>query len=259
MCVCVCVFNERFDALRKMSNLLTPTILLLREGTDTSQGVPQIVSNINACAAVVDTIRTTLGPRGMDKLIYGGSGEPTISNDGATIMRLLEIVHPAAQTLVDIARSQDEQVGDGTTSVVVLAGELLQQAKEFVEENVAPNLIVRGFRTACDLARAKVCFGNISSFCCTDDGLLQVEELAVRVDTQDPAKMREMLELFAGTSMNSKLIAGAKVLSVLSPRVLCPHETVGVLFQDGGGRGAPPRCRRQQRHDWREEGEGGQS
>jgi T-complex protein 1 subunit eta len=126
----------------------------------------------------------------MDKLIYsdqGGNykkkrkresvnglfvGEPTISNDGATIMRLLDIVHPAAQTLVDIARSQDEQVGDGTTSVVVLAGEFLQQSKEFVEENVAPNLIIRGFRTACNLARAKI------------------EELAVKVDTQDPVKVQ---------------------------------------------------------------------
>lgn len=87
----------------------------------------------------------------------------------------------------------EQEVGDGTTSVVVLAGELLQQSKEFVEENVAPNLIVKGFRTACELAKAKV------------------DELAVKVDTSNPAKMREMLELFAGTSMNSKLIAGTKV------------------------------------------------
>ena len=81
-----------------------------------------MISNINACQAIVDAIRTTLGPRGMDKLIVDNRGSATISNDGATIMKLLDIVHPAAKTLVDIAKSQDAEVGDGTTSVVILAG-----------------------------------------------------------------------------------------------------------------------------------------
>lgn len=87
-----------------------PQIILLKEGTDTSQGKAQLISNINACVAVVDAVRTTLGPRGMDKLVHDDKGTTTISNDGATIMRLLEIVHPAAKTLVDIARSQDSEV-----------------------------------------------------------------------------------------------------------------------------------------------------
>lgn len=82
----------------------------MKEGTDTSQGVPQLISNINACCAIVDTVKTTLGPRGMDKLVYEGEGKVTISNDGATIMKLLDIVHPAAKTLVDIAKSQDAEV-----------------------------------------------------------------------------------------------------------------------------------------------------
>jgi T-complex protein 1 subunit eta len=81
---------------------LNPTILLLREGTDQSQGKAQIVSNINACQSVVEIVKTTLGPRGMDKMIQNGRGT-TISNDGATIMSLLDIVHPAAKLLVDIA------------------------------------------------------------------------------------------------------------------------------------------------------------
>jgi len=81
----------------------------LREGTDTSQGKAQLISNINACTAIVDIVKTTLGPRGMDKLISEG-GKTTISNDGATIMKLLDIVHPAAKTLVDIAKSQDSEV-----------------------------------------------------------------------------------------------------------------------------------------------------
>lgn len=76
---------------------------------------------------MVDAVRTTLGPRGMDKLIVDKNGKATISNDGATIMKLLDIVHPAAKTLVDIAKSQDAEVGDGTTTVVLLAGEFLKQ------------------------------------------------------------------------------------------------------------------------------------
>lgn len=82
-----------------------PQIILLREGTDTSQGKAQIISNINACQAVAESVRTTLGPRGMDKLVFDGK-RTTISNDGATIMRLLDIVHPAAKTLVDISMAQ---------------------------------------------------------------------------------------------------------------------------------------------------------
>lgn len=87
-----------------------PQIILLKEGTDTSQGKAQLISNINACMAVSDVVRTTLGPRGMDKLIHDDKGNTTISNDGATIMKLLDIVHPAAKILVDIAKSQDSEV-----------------------------------------------------------------------------------------------------------------------------------------------------
>ena len=89
--------------------LQQPQIILLKEGTDTSQGKAQLISNINACTAVVDTVRTTLGPRGMDKLIHDEKST-TISNDGATIMKLLDIIHPAAKILVDIAKSQDSEV-----------------------------------------------------------------------------------------------------------------------------------------------------
>merc|ERR1712159_210639 len=92
---------------------LQPQIVLLREGTDTSQGKAQLISNINACMAVVECVNTTLGPRGMDKLIHQEGGRVTITNDGATVI-----------SLFDIARSQDAEVGDGTTTVTVLAGEL---------------------------------------------------------------------------------------------------------------------------------------
>merc|ERR1719446_244946 len=85
--------------------MLQPQIVLLREGTDTSQGKAQLISNINACQAVVDVVRTTLGPRGMDKLIHDDQGNVTISNDGATLMKCLQVVHPAGKTLVDISLS----------------------------------------------------------------------------------------------------------------------------------------------------------
>src|SRR3989338_11304220 len=96
---------------------LQPGIILLREGTDESQGRGQIISNINACAAVAEIVATTLGPRGMDKLLYKQGGSTTVTNDGATVMKMLDVVHPAASMLVEIAKSQDAEVGDGTTTV----------------------------------------------------------------------------------------------------------------------------------------------
>merc|ERR1719253_2380070 len=132
--------------------MMQPQVVLLKEGTDTSQGKAQLISNINACQAVVDVVRTTLGPRGMDKLIHDDSGSVTISNDGATLMKLLQIVHPAAVTLVQISMSQDAEVGDGTTSVVLLAGEFLRECKPYIEEGVHPQVIVKAFRTACNIA-----------------------------------------------------------------------------------------------------------
>eukprot|EP01096_Ripella_sp_DP13-Kostka_P008303 TRINITY_DN30_c0_g1_i1.p1 TRINITY_DN30_c0_g1~~TRINITY_DN30_c0_g1_i1.p1 ORF type:complete len:548 (-),score=303.57 TRINITY_DN30_c0_g1_i1:98-1741(-) len=174
------------------SQMLQPTILLLKEGTDTSQGKPQLISNINACCAIVDTIATTLGPRGMDKLMYDDRGSVTISNDGATIMKLLDIVHPAAKTLVEIAKSQDSEVGDGTTSVVVLAGQLLKLSKEYVEDGVPPTVIMKGLRKACDLARHRI------------------REFATTLPNDNPEELRALLQKCAATAMNSKLIGSHK-------------------------------------------------
>lgn len=127
-----------------MSYFLNPNILILKDGTENTQGKQQIISNINACTSVVEVIRTTLGPRGMDKLIHY-ENSTTISNDGATLINLLDIVHPAAKTLVDIAKSQDNEVGDGTTSVVLLAGELLKESKQYIDEGMHPQVIIKGY------------------------------------------------------------------------------------------------------------------
>lgn len=87
-----------------------PPIILLKDGTENQQGKQQVISNINACQSIAEAVRTTLGPRGMDKMIVDGKGALTISNDGATILKKLDVVHPGAKTLVDIARSQDDEV-----------------------------------------------------------------------------------------------------------------------------------------------------
>lgn len=173
---------------------MQPQIVLLKDGTESSQGKQQVISNINACSAIVDAVRTTLGPRGMDKLIVDARGKATISNDGATIMKLLDVVHPAAKTLVDIAKSQDAEVGDGTTSVVILAGEFLKQCKPFVEEGVHPRVIIRAFRKATALALEKI------------------KEISIKIDKNNPEQYKELLERCAATSMSSKLIHQQKDL-----------------------------------------------
>lgn len=137
-----------FRCLLLKKYLKQPTVLLLREGTDTSQGTGQLLSNIGACIAIAETLASTLGPRGMDKLIVNDRGEAQITNDGATILKLLDIVHPAAKTLVDIARAQDAEVGDGTTSVTLLAAQLLKEVRVYIEEGLSPHIIVKGFRKA---------------------------------------------------------------------------------------------------------------
>ncbi|KAL1952719.1 hypothetical protein VTO42DRAFT_4420 [Malbranchea cinnamomea] len=167
-----------------------PTIIVLKEGTDASQGKGQILSNINACVAVQSTIKGTLGPYGGDLLMVDSNGKQTITNDGATVMKLLDIVHPAARILVDIARSQDAEVGDGTTSVVVLAGEILKEVREFVEQGVSSQTIIKGLRRTSALA------------------INRIKEIAV--DMKDAAGGSEgqiqTLRRLAGTAMNSKLI-----------------------------------------------------
>lgn len=127
----------------------------------------------------------------MDKLIYTDK-DVTISNDGATIIDLLDIVHPAAKTLADIAKSQDNEVGDGTTSVVLTAGELLREAKQFIEEGMHSQVVIKGFREA-----KKICVDRI-------------KEISVKIADKSPEEKRELLRKCAETSLNSKLISKYK-------------------------------------------------
>merc|ERR1712176_15081 len=203
--------------------MVQPQIILLKEGTDSSQGIPQLISNITSCQIIADAVRTTLGPRGMDKLIVDNRGKATISNDGATIMKLLEIVHPAAKTLVDIAKSQDAEVGDGTTSVVLLASEFLAQLRPYIEEGVHPQVVIRAMRKGTKMAVDKI------------------KEIAVKVKRDDPAEMRSLLEKCAQTALNSKLIAGQKEFfgSMVVDAVMCldallPLNMIGIKKVTGG-------------------------
>ena len=160
-------------------NMLNQPILVLKKGTENQQGKQQIISNIEACLALVEVIRTTLGPRGMDKMIIGDNGT-TISNDGATIIKLLNIEHPAGKSLVDVAKSQDNEIGDGTTSVMIFAGELLKEAKQFIEDG--------GLQAA----------------------RKRLEECAITINDKSEEEKRNLLLKCAETSLNSKLIANYK-------------------------------------------------
>ena len=127
----------------------------------------------------------------MDKLIHDGRSV-TISNDGATLISLLDIVHPAAKTLVDIAKSQDNEVGDGTTSVVLFAGELLKQSKEFIEEGMHSSVIIKAYREAMHLC------------------IKRIKEVSVKIGEKSEAEKRDLLLKCAMTSLNSKIISRQK-------------------------------------------------
>lgn len=123
-------------------------ILVLKEGTQREQGRSAQKNNIEAAKAIADAIRTTLGPKGMDKMLVDSIGDIIVSNDGATILKEMDVDHPTAKMIVEVAKSQDTAVGDGTTSAVILAGELLKQAESLLEQGVHSTVIANGYRLA---------------------------------------------------------------------------------------------------------------
>ncbi len=123
-------------------------ILILREGTTRTRGEEAQSMNIEAARAVANAVRTTLGPKGMDKMLVDSIGDVVITNDGATILKEMDIEHPAAKMVVEVAKTQDDEVGDGTTTAVVLVGELLKETQELLEEDIHPTVISAGFNLA---------------------------------------------------------------------------------------------------------------
>ena len=128
-------------------------IIVLKEGTKRERGKGAQSNNIMAARAISDAVKSTLGPKGMDKMLVDTMGEATVTNDGVTILEEMQIEHPAAKMIVEVAKSQDEECGDGTTSAVVLTGELLKYAGELLEQNIHPTVICAGYKLAAEKAK----------------------------------------------------------------------------------------------------------
>src|SRR2546422_9022604 len=160
-------------------------VLLLKEGTTENKGKEAQKNNIAAAKQVANIVKSCLGPRGMDKLLVSSIGDATITNDGATILKEIDVQHPAAKMMVEIAKAVDNEVGDGTTSSVVFAGALLSKAEELLDKDDHATVIIEGYQAAAEKA------------------LSLLSELAKAVDPRE----KETLLKIAKTSMNSKLIS----------------------------------------------------
>ena len=160
-------------------------VLILKEGSTRSRGKEAQHNNIMAARIIAEAVRTSLGPRGMDKMLVDSLGDITITSDGKTILDEIEVEHPAAKMMVEIAKAQDKEVGDGTTTAVVVAGELLTKAEELLNKNVHPTVVIDGYRKAADKA------------------IETLEKIAIPIDPTD----KEFLKKAAMTSMASKLVS----------------------------------------------------
>ena len=160
-------------------------IFLLKEGTNETKGNQAQRNNITAAKAIAEIVRTSLGPRGMDKMLVNNLGDVTITNDGATILKEIDVQHPAAKMMVEISKATDNEVGDGTTSTVVLAGSLLSKAEELIAKGVHPTVIVDGYTMASEKA------------------IEILKNASTKVDPTD----RQILGKIARTSMASKLVS----------------------------------------------------
>jgi thermosome len=166
-----------------MMSLGGTPVLLLKEGTKRERGRDAQRNNIMAAVAIAEAIRTALGPKGQDKMLVDSFGDVTITNDGATILKEIDVEHPAAKMMVEVAKTQDDEVGDGTTTAVVLAGEFLKLAETLIDQKIHPTVIVEGYRKA------------------TDKALNVLDSIALD-DASEP-----MLKKVSMTSMQSKVVS----------------------------------------------------
>ena len=163
-------------------------VIILREGTKRDKGKDAQFNNISAAMAIASAVKSSLGPRGMDKMLVDSVGDVVITNDGVTILKEMDVQHPAAKMLVEVAKTQDAEVGDGTTTSVILAGELLKKATDLIDANVHPTIITAGYRLAND--KAQEVLKNIS--------------MKVSIDDDD------LLKLIAQPAMISKQVNNSK-------------------------------------------------
>ncbi|DBA78822.1 TPA: T-complex protein 1 subunit gamma [Trebouxia sp. C0004] len=159
---------------------------VLTANTKRETGKKAQSGNIMAAKAVADIVRTTLGPRAMLKMLLDSSGGIVLTNDGNAILREIDVTHPAAKSMIELSRTQDEEVGDGTTSVIILAGEMLHMAEPFLEKNVHPTVIVRGYVRA------------------LEDAIKIVDELSFPIDTNDKAQMLKIVNSCIGTKFTNQ-------------------------------------------------------
>jgi len=171
-------------ALRRTGGLAGQPILILREGSSRRRGGEAQRGNIQAAKVVAEVVKATLGPRGMDKMLVDSLGDITITNDGHEILKEIDVEHPAAKMIVEVAKTQDDEVGDGTTTAVILAGDLLKRAEELLEKKIHATTVVAGYRKA------------------AEEAIRILKDIAVDIDLSD----RETLKKIALTSMRGKIL-----------------------------------------------------
>jgi thermosome len=188
----------------------TMPVVLLKDGATETKGREAQRNNIAAAKIIAEIVHTSLGPRGMDKMLVDDLGDVTITNDGATILKEIDVQHPAAKMLVEISKTTDNEVGDGTTSVVVLAGALLESAESLINQDVHPTIIVDGYRKAAKKAKQ----------------LLQ--EIADTVSPND----KTLLQKIAKTAMQTKLVRkdSSHLADIVVQAVLAVAEKVGETY-----------------------------
>ena len=165
-----------------MATLQGQPVLILKEGTQRTVGRDAQRLNIMAARVIAEAVRTTLGPKGMDKMLVDSLGDVVITNDGVTILKEMDVEHPAAKMIIEIAKTQEDEVGDGTTTAVVLAGELLKRAEELLDQDIHPSIIARGYRLAAEKA------------------MEVLDSIAMDIDVND----EEILKKIAATAITGK-------------------------------------------------------
>ncbi|MHA1558181.1 MAG: TCP-1/cpn60 chaperonin family protein, partial [Candidatus Heimdallarchaeota archaeon] len=165
-------------------------VILLKEGTQRTRGKEAQKNNIRAAMAMAEAVKSTLGPKGSDKMLIDSLGDVVITNDGATILDEIDVEHPAAKLMAQVAKTQDDQAGDGTTTAVILAGTLLKDADALIELGIHPSIIIAGYKKAVEKA------------------LNVLDKISIDVDSAD----KKTLAKVASTSLNSKVVAYEKDL-----------------------------------------------
>ncbi|WP_290900248.1 thermosome subunit beta, partial [Ferroglobus sp.] len=209
-----------------MATLQGTPILILKEGTQRTVGRDAQRMNIMAARVIAEAVRSTLGPRGMDKMLVDSLGDVVITNDGVTILKEMDVEHPAAKMVIEVAKTQENEVGDGTTTAVVIAGELLKKAEELLEADIHPTVIAKGYRLAAEKA------------------MEILDSIAIEVNRDDD----ELLKKIAATAITgkhaeyavdhlAKLVVDAvkKVAEEVNGQIKIDEDNIKLEKRQGGG------------------------